>query len=60
MLRCSRCGKTLPETFRLNCDCGGTLFVEKSYGNFEPDAFLDLRRYLEYLPMDTAPPQFPP
>ena len=59
MLRCSRCGKALPETFRLSCDCGGTLFVERSYERFKPNEFLDLRRYLKYLPMGTVPSPVP-
>ena len=52
MLRCSRCGKTCPETFRLKCDCGGTLLVERNYGAFQPGDFLDMRRYLPYLPVE--------
>ncbi|WP_456422254.1 pyridoxal-phosphate dependent enzyme [Thermococcus sp.] len=59
MLRCSRCGKTYPETFRLKCDCGGTLLVERDYGTFQPGTFLDIRRYLPYLPVGGIPSPVP-
>ena len=52
MLRCSRCGKAYPEVFRLNCDCGGTLFVERNLEAFAPEPFLDLRRYRNNLPLE--------
>jgi len=52
MLRCSRCGKTYPETFRLTCDCGGTLLVERNLEAFTPEPFLDVRRYRRYLPVN--------
>ncbi|WP_457742483.1 pyridoxal-phosphate dependent enzyme [Thermococcus sp.] len=51
MLRCSRCGRTYPETFRLRCDCGGTLFVEGREFGFSPSGYLDIRRYLPHLPV---------
>ena len=63
MLRCTRCGKSYPETFRLTCDCGGTLLVEREYydffGNLLP--YLDVRRYLNFLPIGGAylPPPVP-
>ena len=52
MLRCSRCGKTYPETFRLTCECGGTLLVEGHSETFTPGPFLDVRRYLNHLPIE--------
>jgi threonine synthase len=52
MLRCSRCGRTYPETFRLTCDCGGTLLVERNLRAFAPEPFLDVRRYRRYLPVN--------
>jgi len=52
MLRCSLCGRTYPETFRLTCDCGGTLLVERNLEAFTPEPFLDLRRYRNYLPVN--------
>ncbi len=63
MLRCTRCGKSYPETFRLRCDCGGTLLVERDYydffGNLLP--YLDMRRYLNFLPIggNYLPPAVP-
>jgi threonine synthase len=63
MLRCTSCGKTYPETFRLICDCGGTLFVEREYfdffGNLAP--YLDMRRYIGFLPVGGTllPPPVP-
>ncbi|NJE49132.1 pyridoxal-phosphate dependent enzyme [Thermococcus sp. 9N3] len=52
MLRCSRCGRTYPETFRLICDCGGTLLVERNSDAFTPEPFLDVRRYRNHLPVN--------
>jgi threonine synthase len=53
MLKCTRCGKTYPERFRVTCDCGGTLVVERNYydffGNLGP--YLDMRRYINFLPI---------
>ncbi len=63
MLVCSRCGMEYPETFRLTCDCGGTLLVEREYydffGNLLP--YLDMRRYLNFLPIggNYLPPAIP-
>ncbi|WP_297486934.1 pyridoxal-phosphate dependent enzyme [Thermococcus sp.] len=63
MLRCTRCGKTYPETLRLRCDCGGTLLVEREgydfFGNLLP--YLDMRRYLNFLPVggNYLPPAVP-
>jgi threonine synthase len=63
MLRCSRCGKTYPETFRLRCDCGGTLFVEREHFNFLGSLapYLDVRRYINFLPLsgNILPPPVP-
>ena len=63
MLRCSRCGKTYPETFRLRCDCGGPLFVEREYFNFlgSLSPYLDARRYINFLPVsgNILPPPVP-
>lgn len=52
MLRCSRCGGTYPEAFRLTCECGGTLLVERPPETFTPEPFLDARRYLNHLPIE--------
>lgn len=54
MLRCTSCGRTYPETFRLTCECGGTLLVEREPpGGFaellKPRA--DMRRYSAFLPV---------
>ncbi|ASJ00221.1 pyridoxal-phosphate dependent enzyme [Thermococcus gorgonarius] len=63
MLRCTRCGKTYPETFRLRCDCGGTLLVEREvydfFGNLMP--YFDARRYVQFLPVSGSllPPPVP-
>lgn len=63
MLRCSRCGKTYPETFMLKCDCGGTLFVEREhfdfFGSLMP--YFDARRYINFLPVsgNLLPPPVP-
>ncbi len=63
MLVCSRCGREYPETFRLTCDCGGTLLVKREYydffGNLLP--YLDMRRYLNFLPIggNYLPPPVP-
>ncbi|WP_297500371.1 pyridoxal-phosphate dependent enzyme [Thermococcus sp.] len=63
MLRCTRCGKTYPETFRLSCDCGGTLLVEREhydfFGSLMP--YLDTRRYIQFLPVsgNLLPPPVP-
>ncbi len=63
MLVCSHCGKVHPETFRLTCDCGGTLFVERDYvdffGSLRPH--IDMRRYLNFLPVGEGylPPATP-
>jgi threonine synthase len=63
MLKCTRCGKTYPETFRLTCDCGGTLFVEREYfdffGSLAP--YLDMRHYISFLPVGGTilPPPVP-
>ena len=53
MLRCTRCGKTYPETFKLRCDCGGTLLLEREYYDFFGSLlpYLDIRRYLNFLPV---------
>ncbi len=59
MLRCSRCGRTYPERFMLKCRCGGTLRVERKYRVFHPLDFLDLRRYLKYLPVNSVPAPVP-
>ncbi|MBP1911938.1 pyridoxal-phosphate dependent enzyme [Thermococcus stetteri] len=63
MLRCSRCGRTYPETFRLKCDCGGTLFVEREYFDFFGSLmpYLDARRYINFLPVsgNLLPPPVP-
>ncbi|QDA30816.1 pyridoxal-phosphate dependent enzyme [Thermococcus indicus] len=56
MLRCSRCGRTYPETFRLTCDCGGTLLVEGPGAGFTPFGHLDMRRYLAHLPIGSLVP----
>ncbi|ASJ06612.1 pyridoxal-phosphate dependent enzyme [Thermococcus pacificus] len=63
MLRCTRCGKAYPETFRLRCDCGETLLVEREgydfFGSLLP--YLDIRRYLNFLPIggNYLPPAIP-
>jgi len=63
MLVCSHCGKVHPETFRLTCDCGGALFVERDYvdffGSLRPH--IDMRRYLNFLPVGEGylPPATP-
>ncbi|NJE09703.1 pyridoxal-phosphate dependent enzyme [Thermococcus sp. MAR1] len=63
MLVCSHCGKVHPETFRLACDCGGALFVERDYvdffGSLRPH--IDMRRYLNFLPVGEGylPPATP-
>ena len=63
MLRCTRCGKTYPETFRLRCDCGGTLLVEREYYDFFGSLlpYFDMRRYLSFLPIggNYLPPAVP-
>lgn len=54
MLVCSRCGLRYPEEFRLRCDCGGTLFMEKNLsGRFGENLrnHFDIRRYLSFLPI---------
>ncbi|AEK72818.1 threonine synthase [Thermococcus sp. 4557] len=63
MLVCSHCGKGYPETFRLTCDCGGTLLVKRNhtdfFGSLRPH--IDMRRYLNLLPVneDYIPPATP-
>ncbi|WP_297418204.1 pyridoxal-phosphate dependent enzyme [Thermococcus sp.] len=63
MLKCTRCGRTYPETFRLRCDCGGTLLVERGYYDFFGSIlpYLDMRRYLSFLPIggNYLPPAVP-
>ncbi|WP_010477124.1 pyridoxal-phosphate dependent enzyme [Thermococcus zilligii] len=63
MLRCTRCGRTYPETFRIGCDCGGTLLVERDYYDFSGSLlpYLDIRRYLSFLPIggNYLPPAIP-
>ncbi|WP_297470287.1 pyridoxal-phosphate dependent enzyme [Thermococcus sp.] len=63
MLRCTRCGKTYPESFRLRCDCGGMLLVEREHYDFFGNLlnYLDMRRYLNFLPVggNYLPPAVP-
>jgi len=63
MLRCTRCGRTYPETFRMSCACGGTLLVERNYRDFLGSLlpYLDMRRYLNFLPVsgNLLPPPVP-
>ena len=59
MLRCTRCGKTYPETFRLRCDCGGTLLVERESPSLTLSPYLDMRRYLDFLPVEELPSPVP-
>ncbi|NJE61700.1 pyridoxal-phosphate dependent enzyme [Thermococcus sp. 21S7] len=63
MLVCSHCGKVYRETFRLTCDCGGTLLVKRNHVDFFGSLLphLDMRRYLNLLPVneDCLPPATP-
>ncbi|NJE06531.1 pyridoxal-phosphate dependent enzyme [Thermococcus sp. M36] len=63
MLVCSRCGREYPETFRLTCDCGGTLLVRRNHFSFFGSllSYLDMRRYLNFLPVggNYLPPAVP-
>ncbi|HII60604.1 pyridoxal-phosphate dependent enzyme [Pyrococcus horikoshii] len=52
MLICSKCGRKFEEKFILRCTCGGTLLVKRKYDSFAPRKFLDIRRYIDYLPVD--------
>jgi len=55
MLRCIRCGRTYPDEFKLICECGGILDVvsrfERPFGDLLRKEYLDIRRYLAFLPI---------
>lgn len=54
MLKCLRCGRTY-EGFKIMCECGGVLeYIEEREGSFKGllrEEFLDVRRYLSFLPL---------
>jgi threonine synthase len=50
-LQCQKCGRRYNNTFRLRCSCGGLLDVRYDSFSFEPENFLDVRRYLKMLPV---------
>lgn len=55
MLRCIKCGRTYPDEFMLVCECGGLLDAvsefEKPFGDLLRKEYLDIRRYLSFLPV---------
>lgn len=54
MLKCQTCGR-IYENFKIICKCGGVLdYISKIENNFDSllkKEFLDVRRYLEFLPV---------
>jgi len=53
LLRCTKCNRVYEEDLRIQCECEGTLLVERKYSSFAPQRrYFDMRRYLPYLPVN--------